>query len=107
VAGAEATEERFCEAELHRVHAAALLAHDRTLRAEAERALATAMQVAGSRRARISELRAAVALARLRAERGARCDAHNLLAPLYHWFTEGFDTPDLKEAQALLDELRE
>jgi predicted ATPase len=44
-------------------------------------------------------------LARLRAEQGKRKDARNLLAPIYDWFTEGFDTPDLKDAKALLDEL--
>ena len=51
------------------------------------------------------ELRAAVSLARLWAERGERRKAHDLLAPVYGWFTEGFDTPDLKDAKALLDEL--
>jgi class 3 adenylate cyclase/predicted ATPase len=105
LAGAEASEERFCEAELHRVHAAALLAHDRTLLADAERALATAVAEARNRGARMSELRAAVDLARLWAERGARRDAYDLLAPVHGWFTEGFDTPDLRDAKALLDVL--
>jgi predicted ATPase len=50
-------------------------------------------------------LRAAVSLARLRRNQGGRAEARNLLAPAYSWFTEGFDTPDLKEAKALLDEL--
>ena len=51
------------------------------------------------------ELRAATSLARLGSDQGKRTDAHNLLAPVYEWFSEGFDTPDLKEAKALLDEL--
>jgi len=50
-------------------------------------------------------LRAAASLARLRRDQGRRGDARDLLAPVYGWFTEGFDTPDLKEAKALLDEL--
>jgi len=51
------------------------------------------------------ELRAAVSLAMLRRDQGRRTEARGLLAPVYGWFTEGFDTPDLKEAKALLDEL--
>ena len=50
------------------------------------------------------ELRAATSLARLWGEQGRRIEAHDLLAPVYGWFTEGFDTPDLKEAKRLLDE---
>jgi predicted ATPase len=50
-------------------------------------------------------LRAAASLARLRRDRGGYAEARELLAPVYDWFTEGFDTPDLKEAKALLDEL--
>ena len=57
--------------------------------------------------AKLWELRAATSLARLWRDQG-RCDeAQDFLAPLYGWFTEGFDTPDLKDAKALLDELRE
>jgi predicted ATPase len=52
------------------------------------------------------ELRAAASLARLWGEQGRRGEARDLLAPVYGWFTEGFDTPDLKDAKALLDELR-
>jgi predicted ATPase len=52
------------------------------------------------------ELRAATSLARLRAEQGERRKGQNLLAPVYGWFTEGFDTPDLKDARAMLEELR-
>jgi predicted ATPase len=55
---------------------------------------------------RLLELRAATSLARLWAEQGQRHKAHDLLAPVYDWFTEGFETADLKDAKALLDELR-
>jgi predicted ATPase len=66
-----------------------------------ERALAVARQ----QRAKSWELRAAMSMARLRRDQGKRGDARELLAPVYGWFTEGFDTRDLKEAKALLDEL--
>ena len=52
-------------------------------------------------------MRAAASLARLRRDQGPRAEASDLLVPVYDWFTEGFDTPDLKEAKALLDELDE
>jgi predicted ATPase len=63
--------------------------------------------LAGARRqqARWWELRAAMSLARLWQQQGKRTEAHALLAPLYGWFTEGFDTADLQEAKTLLDEL--
>ena len=72
----------------------------------AEELYCRALDIAKEQEARIWELRAAVSLARLRRDQGRRAEAHNLLAPIYGWFTEGFDTPDLKEATALLDELR-
>ena len=56
--------------------------------------------------AKLWELRAATSLARLWRDRGKRSEARDLLAPVYGWFTEGFDTPDLKEAKALLDALQ-
>ena len=56
--------------------------------------------------ARSFELRAATSLARLWRDQGKRAEAHDLLAPVYGWFTEGFDTPDLRDASALLDGLR-
>ena len=71
----------------------------------AEAALQAALDLARRQAARTWELRAAVSLARLWAEQGERRKAHDLLAPVYGWFTEGFDTPDLREAEALLDEL--
>ena len=64
-----------------------------------------AIEVARRQRAKTAELRAATSLARLWRDQGKRNEARNLLAPVYGWFTEGFDTADLKDAKALLDEL--
>jgi predicted ATPase len=61
--------------------------------------------VARKQQAKFWELRAAMSIARLWRDQGKRDEAHELLAPVYGWFTEGFDTRDLKEAKALLDEL--
>jgi predicted ATPase len=66
-----------------------------------------AISTARSQGARLFELRAANSLARLWRDEGRGAEAHALLAPIYGWFTEGFDTPDLREAKALLDELAE
>ena len=63
------------------------------------------MSIAREQEAKLWELRAAVSLARLRRDQGRRAEARDLLVPVYGWFTEGFETPDLKEARALLDEL--
>ena len=63
------------------------------------------MSIAVGQEAKLWELRAAVSLARPRRDQGRRAEAHDLLAPVYYWFTEGFDTPDLKESRALLGEL--
>ncbi len=71
----------------------------------AESALTEAIAEAGRQGSRFYELRAATSLTRLWRDRGRRADARDLLLPIYDWFTEGFDTPDLKEAKALLDEL--
>ena len=65
-----------------------------------------ALSVARQQQAKSWELRAAMSMARLWRDQGKRDDARELLAPVYGWFTEGFDTRDLKEAKALLDELR-
>ncbi len=73
--------------------------------AKAEDSFRTALAIAREQGTRGYELRAATSLARLWAEQGRRAEARDLLAPLYGWFTEGFDTADLKEAKALLDEL--
>ena len=72
---------------------------------EAEATIRRAIEVARAANARWLELRAATSLARLRAERGERRQARDLLAPVFGWFTEGLDTPDLGEARALLDAL--
>ena len=70
----------------------------------AEQWYCKALSIAGEQQAKLWELRAAASLARLRQHQGRRVEAFDLLAPVYGWFTEGFDTPDLKEAKALLDE---
>jgi predicted ATPase len=73
--------------------------------AKAEACFERALAVARSQQAKSFELRAAISMARLWRDRGKRDEARELLAPVYGWFTEGFDTPDLKQAKALLDEL--
>jgi predicted ATPase len=103
---AERTSERFFEAELLRLKAGALVIKGEPgVSAEAQKLLEESLTVAQGQQARSLELRAAVSLARLRRDQGHRAEARDLLAPVYGWFTEGFDTPDLKEAKALLDEL--
>ena len=72
---------------------------------EAAASLNQALAVARQQGAKAYELRAATSLARLWGEKGRRAEAHDLLAPIYGWFTEGFNTADLKEAKGLLDEL--
>jgi predicted ATPase len=71
----------------------------------AEKLYYNALSVAGGQEAKLWELRAAASLARLLRDQGREAEARDLLAPVYDWFAEGFDTPDLKEAKALLDEL--
>jgi predicted ATPase len=73
--------------------------------AEAERQFQCALDIAQGQRSMLWQLRASISLARLWREQGKRQQAHDLLAPVYGWFTEGFNTLDLKEAKALLDEL--
>ncbi len=86
-----------------RARRARIISHDE---AGAEEHFHRALAAAGEQGAKAFELRAATSLARLWRDQGKRDEARNLLAPVYGWFTEGFDTPDLKEAKALLDELR-
>jgi predicted ATPase len=105
LARAEATGERFCTAELHRLRARACLALDARDARVAEAALDAALAAARNQSSRLFELRAACDLARLWADQGERRKAHDLLAPVYGWFTEGFKTPDLKDTKALLEEL--
>ena len=99
----EATEERLDEAELHRLHGDLLDATGD--RSAAERDYRQALGVAERQSAKLFELRAATSLARLWRDQGKRNDARELLAPIYRWFTEGFETRDLKEAKKLLNEL--
>jgi predicted ATPase len=99
------TGERWFEAELHRRKGEVVLCLNKADRAEAERCFRKATTVAQAQGAKLWELRAATSLARLWAEQGKRTQARDLLAPVYGWFTEGFDTADLKEAKALLEEL--
>ena len=94
------------EAELYRLRGEALLAGAGTP-CEAEVAMQQAIDVARRQNAKSWELRAATSLARLRRQQGRPQEAVALLAPVYGWFTEGFDTADLKDAKALLDELTE
>jgi len=97
------TGERWFAAELNRRKGQLLL---RQGRAEAaEELYHKALSIAREQEARLWELRAAVSLARLRRDQGRSAEARALLAPVYGWFTEGFDTPDLREAKALLDAL--
>ena len=99
----ERTGERWFAAELNR-HKGQLLLRQGHSEA-AEELYRKALSIAEEQEAKLWELRAAVSLARLRRDQGRRAEARDLLAPVYGWFTEGFDTPDLKEAKALLDEL--
>jgi predicted ATPase len=82
-----------------------LLKRDPVNTAPAEEAFLSAIAIAQQQKARSFELRAATDLARLWRDQGKPEEAHDLLAPVYGWFTEGFDTLDLREAKALLDEL--
>jgi class 3 adenylate cyclase/predicted ATPase len=99
-------QERWFEAHLLRLKGQALLVLSPEHPAEAETCYQQALAVARKQGARLWELRAAVSLARLWAAQGRGREGYELLAPVYGWFTEGFDTADLKEAKALLDELQ-
>jgi class 3 adenylate cyclase/tetratricopeptide (TPR) repeat protein len=99
------TGERRDEAELYRLKGTLLLAHSPHYQAEAETCFRHALEVACSQQARSWELRAAMSLSRLWQQQGKRDEARRLLAGVYHWFTEGFETADLKDAGALLVEL--
>jgi predicted ATPase len=103
-AAVEATGECSYQAELHRLRGAVLTRAGEF--AEAAAWLRRAIDTAQGQRAKSLELRAATSLARLWVDQNKRAQALDLLAPIYGWFTEGFDTADLKDAKALLDELR-
>jgi predicted ATPase len=99
----EETDERYCEAELYRLKGELLLLQGND--AEAEVSLQHAIEVARQQQARSWELRATTSLCRLWQKQGKQQEARQMLAEIYGWFTEGFGTPDLQEARALLDEL--
>jgi predicted ATPase len=104
-AAIDQTGDRSFEAEVHRVRGALLLKRQLPDVSAAESAFMRAIEIARSQQTRSFELRAAMSMARLWRDQGKRDEARELLAPVYGWFTEGFDTRDLKEAKSLLDEL--
>jgi predicted ATPase len=101
----EQQEERWWEAEIHRLRGVMLLRQTPPAQEEAATCLQQALAVARHQQARSLELRAAMSLARLWQQQGKSAAARGLLAPLYGWFTEGFETADLQEARALLEQL--
>ena len=105
LASVETTGERWLEAEIHRVAGEIALASPKRDAAGAAAYFERALAIARAQQAKSWELRAATSLARLWREEHKRQQAHELLAPIYGWFSEGFDTLDLKQAKALLDEL--
>jgi predicted ATPase len=101
----ETTKEKWCESEVHRTAGEIALMPPEPDVANAEAHLERALTIARKQQAKSWELRAAMSMARLWRDQGKRQQAHDLLAPVYGWFTEGFDTLDLMEAKALLDQL--
>ena len=101
----EQYEDRWWEAEIYRLRGVLLLRQPGTSQAEAATWLQRALDVARRQEAKSLELRAAMSMARLWQSKNKHQEAHELLAPVYNWFTEGFDTADLQEAKALLAEL--
>ena len=101
----DTTGERHTEAELHRLHGELLLRQTIPDALAAEACFQRALDIARRQQAKSWELRAAMSLSRLWLHQGKRAAAHELLAPIYDWFTEGFDTADLQDAKALLAEL--
>jgi predicted ATPase len=105
ITAVETTQERWCEAEVHRTAGEIALKSREPDAAKAEAYFERALTVAREQQAKSWELRASMSLARLWRDQGKVREARELLAPVYGWFTEGFDTRDLKEAKALLQEL--
>ena len=99
------TEDRYYEAELNRLRGELLLMQDASNSPQAEQYFRTAIEIARRQGAKSWELRATTSLARLLAKQGKRDEARTMLSEIYNWFTEGFDTADLKDAKALLHEL--
>jgi predicted ATPase len=101
----ETTKERWYEAEVNRIAGEVALTLPKPDVEKAEACFDRALAVARAQQAKSWELRAAMSMARLWRDQGMPQQARELLAPVYDWFTEGFDTLDLKQAKALLDEL--
>ena len=101
----EQSGERWSQAELHRLQGELLLRQAVPDATQAAACFQQALAIARRQQAKSWELRAATSLSRLWQQQGKRQEAHDLLAPVYYWFTEGFDTADLKDAKVLLDEL--
>ena len=101
----ETTKERWCEAEINRIAGEITLMSPEPEAAKAQAYFERALSVARQQQAKSWELRAAISLARLWCDQGKVQQARELLAPVYGWFTEGFNTLDLKEAKALLEQL--
>jgi predicted ATPase len=101
----ERTGQRLHEAEVHRLKGELLLKQDASNSAQAGQSFRTAIEISRRQRAKSWELRATTSLARLLAKQGNLDKARAMLAEIYNWFTEGFDTADLKDAKALLGEL--
>ena len=102
MATVETSKERWCEAEVHRIAGEITLLAPEPDAARAEAYFERALAVSRAQQAKSWELRAAMSITRLRIDQGKRIDARDLLAPIYGWFTEGFDTRDLKGAKDLL-----
>ena len=102
---ADTTGERWYAPELYRLKGELLLQQSSDNATEAEVCFHHALDIARSQQAKSFELRAATSLARFWQQQGKRQEAYDLLAPIYGWFTEGFDTTDLQEAKTLLDAL--
>jgi predicted ATPase len=105
LAHVEQTGERLDYAEMLRLRGKVLLMRDRSVTAEAENSFRAALEVARVQEAKWWELRSSVSLARLLRDTNRRDEARTTIAEIHHWFTEGFDLPDLRDAKAVLDEL--
>jgi predicted ATPase len=105
LAAADEQENRHCEAEINRLKGELLLKQHDSNGAEAQSCFERAIEIARKQSAKSWELRATTSLARLLVKQGRRDDARAMLTEIYGWFTEGFDTADLKDAKSLLDEL--
>src|SRR5262249_16243717 len=110
IAIVEKTDERLYEAELHRLKGDLVLLHSGVetepgVQTEAEECFRQAIEITHRQEAKSLELKAVMSLSRLWQQQGKKKEAHPMLAEIYGWFTEGFDTADLKDAKSLLEEL--